>query len=112
MEATRTYSIDVVDARDVDGTPYEACTVAYDNLIGIVIAAQDAIEAALILSQNVDLQRQVDQGKPMDATGWPDGVVATRLAGMRGTLAEMQDQLAVLKRAATFDPKRPLFSDQ
>ena len=112
MEDARTYTLSIIDARDVDGSPYEACAAAYENLMEILAAAQEAVNTAAVLSQNADLQRQHDTLGTMDATGWPDGVLSKRLTGMRGDLSEMASNLSNLKRAAAFNPKAPLHERQ
>lgn len=105
MNEPRTYTLTLVDARDVDGTPYQACASAFDNLNTALRVSQEATEAALILARNAHLQRQHDAGEAMDAAGWPDTLLARRLVAVKGDLERIQQEVGTLKRAASFDPR-------
>lgn len=104
MQETRIRTIEITDARDVDGTPYEAAAVAFSNLKEILIAADEAMDAVDVLALSADLQRQHDTTGQMSASDWLEGVVCRRLVGMREDLATARAQLEVLRRASTFDP--------
>jgi len=106
MPEPRTRAVQITDARDIDGDPYQVADQAFRNLDQILLAADEALDAIDVLATNAEMQRNLDLGNEADASTALDGLICRRLIGMRGDLAAARQSLEVLRRAATFDPNQ------
>lgn len=94
----------IIDARDVDGSPYEAARAAFRNVYSLLDGTLECLQSADILALNAELQRQHDTGSEMSATKFFDSALAKRLTAIKGDIASAMSAIEVLERAACHDP--------
>ena len=99
-----TSTFTITDARDIDGTPYEAARAAFDNVFAMLDGTLECLQVAYILALNAELQRQNDTGQAMNAAAFPDSALAKRLAAIKGDVSSAMSAVEVLSRAASHDP--------
>lgn len=97
----------VTDPREFDGDPYEVAeraTLQAESLLKLTI---QAVEDAEVMARNADLEQQMDLGGEPDALSWATSAAGRRWKLVTDRLADAVPDLAVLRRFASFNPKRP-----
>ena len=97
----------VADPRTFDGNPYEAGARALAQLRGIVRLAELSLPATEIMARNAELERQMVDGGDPDASSWPTSAQGNKFKRIAEHLAGISQQLSVLERAASYDPRHP-----
>lgn len=93
----------VADPRTFDGNPFEVADRAVAQTEAVVaLAAETAIDAR-VMARNAELERQDDP----NAVGWDEGAEGRRWATVLQLLDSAQSNLVILRRVASYNPKRP-----
>lgn len=100
---TRTFS--VADPRTFEGDPYEAASRGVKQLDGVLAVAEALFPATLKMARNADLERAFAYGQDPQGAEWPNTPVGKKYVAFEEQLAEMRKTLAVLAKAAAFNPK-------
>jgi hypothetical protein len=96
----------VTDPRYFDGDPYQVAERALEQCAAVAAILRRCVEQAEIMARNAELERAED----MDAAAreWPESLQGKRLAEIKATSERFERQLALLARAASFNPKARL----
>lgn len=97
----------VIDARLMDGNPFEVVDRAVAQVVGLLEITSQAVEDAELMARNAELERQCQRGEELDAVGWPVSPQGRRWATVANVLSQIAESTAVLRRAASFDPRNP-----
>ena len=93
----------VADPRTFDGGPYEVADRAVAQTAAIVALAFETAQDARIMARNAELERQ----ETPDAVAWDDSAEGKRWTNVEQLLAAVQADLTILRRVASYNPKRP-----
>lgn len=95
----------VADARTFEGDPYEVAERAVKQVHGVLAIARTTLDGARVMVRNAELERQLALDGSCDAGAFEDGPHAKILDKIASDLHEAQRKLAMLSKAAAFNPK-------
>jgi hypothetical protein len=98
----------IADPRSFDGDPFEVAERAAAQALALVKLAEEATEGAQVMARNAAMERDLIARSTPDPDGYDAGPEGRQWVDIRGDLAAMATRLAILTRAAGFNPKRPL----
>lgn len=96
-----------VDARKFDGNPYEVAGQAIAMADGIMQVAERAIEVADLMARNAHMERELAFKRSPAGDGWPETPEGLRWRLVVQRAERVRQDLAVLRKAASYDPKHP-----
>ena len=97
----------VVDPRIFDGNPFEVADRAAAQVVGLLEIAREALDDAELMARNAELERQCQRGEELNAVGWPESPEGKRWTAAKSVVDQTSAAVAVLRRAASFDPRHP-----
>lgn len=97
----------VADPRTFDGDPFEVADRAVAQVEALAALTEEAIEPAKLMARNAELERQCQRDEDLDAPGWPDTPEGRRWASIEEGIAMIKRDLGILRRVASFNPRRP-----
>lgn len=105
IKEDRTFTVQ--DPRVFEGDPYQVAERAVRQLSALLALTQELMEPTRLMVRNADLERSLAAGIPLEeiAPGWPESPQGRILAQMDEELAATQKRLAMLARAAAYNPK-------
>lgn len=93
----------VTDPREFDGDPYDVANRATSQAEALLNLTIEAVDDAYVMARNAEMERQNGDG----AVEWPESAAGRRWQSVMDRLPEILLDLAVLRRVAAFNPKRP-----
>lgn len=104
MTNTRTFTL--TDPRDFDGSPYQAAERAVQQAGALALLLAEAIEDAGILARNAEMERTFSTDAVLRdvAAGWLDSPQGRRYSDLVERTDKITRDLALLRRAAAYDP--------
>lgn len=103
---TQTFSI--ADPRTFDGDPFEVADRAVAQAEGLAKLLERAIEDARVMARNAEMERELMRNDEPAPIRWEDGPHGKRFENIRDRAQASVRELGVLRKAAGFNPKRPL----
>lgn len=97
----------VTDPRSYDGDPFAVADRAIAQCIGLNTLSKQAVEDAILMARNAEMERQCLAGIEPDAELWLNTVQGRRWHYLWQVLAEQGSTFKALQRAAAYDPKNP-----
>ncbi len=97
----------VVDPRQLDGDPYEVAALAIEQAAALAGHYRHALEIADLMARNAEMERQLyftGEARPEKYTEGPQG---RKFRVLDMSIANAQETLQTLAKAASFDPKNP-----
>lgn len=95
------------DPRYFEGDPFEVADKATAQAAAALELSDRAVADADVMARNAELERHLYAGNDPDAVGWPASPQGRRFRALRGEIAQHLRELATLRRAASFNPRRP-----
>lgn len=103
---TQTFTI--ADPRTFEGDPYEVAERAARQAGALARLLGQTIDSARIMARNAQMERDLALTGECDAPGYDESAEGRRFADVRKLATDAEKNLAVLARAARFNPKAPL----
>lgn len=101
--------IDIEDPRQLDGEAHEVAELAGQNLVKLLDGALEATENFLWAARGAWMSAEEHRtGDMPDGHTFPDIAQGTQITAIYDELRELRDQAAVLKLAASWNPRGPL----
>lgn len=97
----------VADPATFDGNPYEVADRALAQASAVADVLTDALEQTYPMLRSADFERQIALNGNCDDDEFENSGLAKRFKSLHATLADAKRTLAVLRKAASFDPKHP-----
>jgi hypothetical protein len=102
-QQTSTYT----DPRFFDGDPFEVAEKAVRQAEEAVELSQRALNDAEVMARNAEMERQLHATGECDAQAWPASAQGRQYDLIRARLDKNRKLLALLRRAAGFNPRQP-----
>lgn len=96
----------VVDPRTFDGDPFDVAGRACVQAQAVARVLAGAIETAVLMARNAEMERNLIANEDANASGWEDSLHGKRFAGLVEQAREIERQLSILGKAAAFNPKK------
>ena len=103
---TRTFTI--ADPRSFDGDPFEVADRAVAQAEGLAKLAHNAAKDAFVMARNAEMERELMRGDDPQPMEWEDGPHGRRFQEAMDRINDTITDLALLRKAAGFNPKTPL----
>lgn len=103
-----TKSFTIADPRTFEGDPYEVAERACRQAAALARLTGGAIDSARVMARNAQMERDLAATGECDAPGYDESPEGKRFAAAREAATALEKNLAVLARAARFNPKAPL----
>lgn len=104
----QTQSFTIADPRTFDGDPFEVADRAVAQAEGLAKLLQRATDDALVMARNAEMERELMRGEEPRPLTWEEGPHGRRFQQVKDDIDTAISQLGVLRKAAGFNPKRPL----
>lgn len=98
----------MADPRFYDGDPYEVAARAARQAEAVARVLATALDGAHVMARNAELERQLATTNQCDAAAWEKSAQSRRWEDCREKIAAVEQSLAVLVKAAGFNPKAKL----
>lgn len=96
-----------VDPRQFDGDPYDVASKGVAQLKGILEVASKLVEPTRLMVRNAEMERRLARGEDAGAAEWDESAESRTWDTVEDTLEQLRARLAILERAAGFNPKAP-----
>lgn len=103
-----TQQFTIADPRAFDGNPFEVAERAALQAQAVTKLLASAAEGAYIMARNAELERQLIASNECDSLAWEESAQNRRWGEVLERLALVEKDLAVLVKAAAFNPKGKL----
>lgn len=100
-------TITFTDPRDFDGDPYDVATRAVAQCSGILALYEQALDAAMLMARNAEMERNLAQRKPPAGSEYLSGPQGRQFIKLQEQLDASRKSLRVLEAAVSYDPKHP-----
>src|SRR5688500_17668076 len=97
----------IADPRSFDGDPFEVAERAAAQALALVKLAEEAVDGEQVMARNAAMERDLIDRRTPDPVGYDSGPEGRQWVDVRAHLAGVRTRLAILTRAAGFNPKRP-----
>jgi hypothetical protein len=100
-----TQSFVIADPRTFDGDPYEVAERAVAQLQGLLTLVEQATGPTLLMVRNAELERQLAGGDDPSVKAFEDSTQGRRWVEFRESVQTARNDLNILRRVASFNPK-------
>lgn len=106
---TDTKILSIADPRNMEGDPYEVAERACLQIAGLARVLSQQVELVNLMARNAELERALATTGDctIAAATWPETGQALKLKTVQEDLAKIERDMAVLARAASYNPRRP-----